>query len=38
MLPIVAAMAASTGVGVWAAHRYGGRAGNAARRSLLFVL
>jgi malate permease and related proteins len=35
---IVAAIIASTGAGVWAARRIGGRAGVASRRALLFVL
>ncbi|HSI79792.1 MAG TPA: AEC family transporter [Solirubrobacterales bacterium] len=38
MLPIVAAIVASTAAGVWAEHRYRGRAGLAARRSMLAVL
>lgn len=38
MLPIVAAIVASTAAGVWAEHRYRDRAGAAARRSLTFVL
>jgi malate permease and related proteins len=35
---IVAAIIASTGAGVWAELRYGGRAGVASKRALLFVL
>jgi predicted permease len=35
---IVAAIIAATGAGVWAELRYGGRAGLASRRALLFVL
>jgi predicted permease len=35
---IVAAIIASTGAGVWAERRIGGRAGLASRRALLFVL
>ena len=38
VLVIVAAIVASTAAGVWAEHRYGGRAGLAARRSMLVVL
>jgi predicted permease len=38
MLAIVATILVSTAVGVWAEDRYGGRAGIAARRALLFVL
>ena len=38
MAAIVAAIIAATGVGIWAERRYGQRAGEAARRSLLFVL
>src|SRR5215216_5322262 len=38
MLGIVAAIIAATGAGIWAERRYGDRAGDAARRSLLFVL
>jgi predicted permease len=38
VLAIVAAIVASTATGVWAQHRYGGRASTAAQRSLLFVL
>jgi malate permease and related proteins len=38
MAAIVAAIIASTGVGIWAERRYGNRADAAARRSLLFVL
>lgn len=38
MLPIIAAIVASTATGVWAQHRYGGRASRAAQRSLLAVL
>jgi predicted permease len=38
MLPIIAAISASIAVGVWAEHHYGGRAGLAARRSMLVVL
>ncbi|MGH2962342.1 MAG: hypothetical protein ACRDL3_09135, partial [Solirubrobacterales bacterium] len=38
MLAIVATILVSTAVGVWAEGRYGGRAGIAARRALLFVL
>jgi predicted permease len=35
---IVATILVATAAGVWAEGRYGGRAGNAARRALLFVL
>lgn len=38
MAAIVATILAATAVGVWAEGRYGGRAGVAARRALLFVL
>jgi malate permease and related proteins len=38
VLAIVAAIVASTAIGVWAQHRYGGRASRAAQRSLLLVL
>jgi predicted permease len=38
MLAVVLAIVASTAVGVWAERRWGGRAGIASRRSLLFVL
>ena len=38
MIAIVAAIVASTAFGVWAEHRYGGRASRAARRSMLAVL
>jgi malate permease and related proteins len=38
MLPIVAAIVASTAAGVWAEHRYQDQAGVAARRGLSFVL
>jgi malate permease and related proteins len=38
MAAIVATILVATGLGVWAEGRYGGRAGVAARRSLLFVL
>jgi predicted permease len=38
MAAIVAAIIASTGIGIWAERRYGGGASDAARRSLLFVL
>jgi len=38
MAAIVATILAATAAGVWAEGRYGGRAGVAARRSLLFVL
>jgi predicted permease len=38
LLPIVAAIVASTAAGVWAEHRYHDRAGAAARRGLSFVL
>lgn len=38
MLPIVAAIVASTAAGVWAEHRYRDRAGAAARRGLELVL
>jgi predicted permease len=38
MAAIVATILVATAVGVWAEGRYGGRAGIAARRALLFVL
>jgi predicted permease len=38
MAAIVATILVATAVGVWAEERYGGRAGIAARRALLFVL
>src|SRR5918996_1363082 len=38
MSAIVATILVATAVGVWAEERYGGRAGTAARRALLFVL
>jgi predicted permease len=38
MAAIVAAIIASTGVGIWAERRYRGRASFGARRALLFVL
>lgn len=38
MAAIVATILAATAVGVWAEGRFGGRAGVAARRALLFVL
>ena len=38
MAAIVATILVSTAAGVWAEGRYGGRAGLAARRSLIFVL
>jgi predicted permease len=38
MAAIVATILVATAVGVWAAERYGGRAGIAARRGLIFVL
>lgn len=38
MLAVVLAIAVSTAAGVWAERRWGGRAGLASRRSLLFVL
>jgi predicted permease len=38
MAAIVAAIIVSTGAGIWAEVRYGGRAGAASRRALLFVL
>lgn len=38
MAAIVLTIFFSTAVGVWAEERYGGRAGSAARRALLFVL
>jgi hypothetical protein len=38
MVAIVSAIILSTAAGAWAEHRYGGRAGIAARRALLFVL
>ena len=38
MAAIVATILVATAVGAWAEGRYGGRAGVAARRSLLFVL
>ena len=38
MAAIVATIIAATGVGIWAELRYGGRAGVASRRALLFVL
>lgn len=38
VLAIVATIVGSTGAGVWAEHRYGGRAGLAARRGMLAVL
>ena len=38
MAAIVATIIFSTAIGVWAEGRYGGRAGTAARRALLFVL
>lgn len=38
VLPIVVAIMASTATGVWAVHRYGGPASQAARRSLLLIL
>lgn len=38
MLAIVAAILVSTAAGVWAEHRFGGVAGIASRRALLFVL
>jgi malate permease and related proteins len=38
MAAIVATILAATAAGVWAKGRYGGRAGIAARRALLFVL
>jgi len=38
MAAIVATIIASTGAGVWAELRYGGRAGRATRQALLFVL
>jgi malate permease and related proteins len=38
MAAIVATILVATAVGVWAEERYGGRAGIAARRGLIFVL
>jgi len=38
MAAIVSAIILATAAGAWAEHRYGGRAGIAARRALLFVL
>jgi malate permease and related proteins len=38
MLAVVLAILASTAAGIWAERRFGGRAGLASRRSLLFVL
>jgi predicted permease len=38
MLAVVLATVVSTAIGVWAERRWGGRAGAASRRSLLFVL
>ena len=38
MLAVVLAIVASTAAGVWAERRWGGRAGIASRRGLLFVL
>jgi predicted permease len=38
MAVIVATIIGATGVGIWAELRYGGRAGVASRRALLFVL
>jgi malate permease and related proteins len=38
MVAIVATIIAATAAGVWAELRYGGRAGNATRRALIFVL
>jgi malate permease and related proteins len=38
MAAIVATILVATAIGVWAEGRYGGRAGIAARRALLFVL
>jgi predicted permease len=38
LLPIVAAIVASTAAGVWAEHRYQDRAGTAARRGLSLLL
>ncbi len=38
MAAIVAAIIGATGVGIWAELRFGGRAGIASRRALLFVL
>jgi predicted permease len=38
MLAVVLAIALSSAAGVWAERRWGGRAGIASRRSLLFVL
>ncbi len=38
MAAIVATIIAATGIGIWAELRYGGRAGVASRRALLFVL
>lgn len=38
MWAIVATILVSTSIGVWAEGRYGGRAGEGARRALLFVL
>jgi len=38
MAAIVSAIILATAGGAWAEHRYGGRAGVAARRALLFVL
>src|SRR5919109_1980850 len=38
MAAIVATISAATAAGVWAELRYGGRAGIAARRALIFAL
>ena len=38
MAAIVSAIILATAAGAWAEHRYGGRAGSASRRALLFVL
>jgi malate permease and related proteins len=38
MLAVVLAIVLSTAAGIWAERRFGGRAGLASRRSLLFVL
>jgi predicted permease len=38
MALIVATIIGATGIGIWAEGRYGGRAGAASRRALLFVL